>query len=179
MIWNYIGNKSVIVLKKINALEFQRGVFLRIKRKQLFGSVKKNTWRFLKKNLEHIFNSDIIDKKLKILMLTLKWAYLEINCTAEVSFYSYFPLVMINRSYMLILRRRNLILEWIHHVMSLQKINMIFEWKAEFENRFVQFFNISNYLFQIKECLNFNYNSSKWVNNTTETQILIHNKDFG
>lgn len=62
-----------------------------------------------------------MDKKLKILMLTLKWAYLEINCTAEVSFYSCFPLVMINRSYMLILRRRNLILEWIHHVMSLQK----------------------------------------------------------
>lgn len=74
-----------------------------------------------KKKLEHIFNSDIMDKKLKILMLTLKWAYLEINCNAEVSFYSYFPLVMINRSYMLILRRRNLILEWIHHVMSLQK----------------------------------------------------------
>lgn len=123
MIWNYIKNKSVTVLKKINALEFQRGVFLRIKRKQLFGSVavKNNTWRLKKKNLEHIFNSDIIDKKLKILMLTLKWAYLEINCTAEVSFYSYFPLVMINRSYMLILRRRNLILEWIHHVMSLQK----------------------------------------------------------
>lgn len=59
------------------------------------------------------------------------------------------------------------------------KNNMIFEWKAEFENRFVQFFNISNYLFQIKECLNFNYNSSKLANNTTETQILIHNKDFG
>lgn len=72
-----------------------------------------------KKKLEYIFNLDIMDKKLKILMLILKWVYLEINCIVEVFFYLYFFFVMINRFYMLILRRRNLILEWIYYVMSL------------------------------------------------------------
>lgn len=50
-----------------------------------------------KKKLEYIFNLDIMDKKLKILMLILKWVYLEINCIVEVFFYLYFFFVMINR----------------------------------------------------------------------------------